>query len=132
MDAEVSKYTKALVALVAASVAAIASGVGNGTLGDLSTQDWVYILAVILGGSAATWFAENVLGVAGGIIKAFLSAATSGLAVLATGYEMDGAISQGELLAAVSAFLVALTLTYQIPNATPDRAAVVPTAVVSP
>ena len=130
MDAGIQKYMKAIIALVASIVAAIASGIGNGEFGDLDGEDWVYILLVILGGTAATWFAENILGVAGGIIKAFLAAATAGLAVLATGYEMDHALSQGEMLTAVAAFLATLTVAYQIPNAAPDTAAVVPTTEV--
>ena len=37
---------------------------------------------------------------------------------------------QGELLTAIGAFAATLALTYQIPNAEPDRAAVVPTVEV--
>jgi hypothetical protein len=110
------EYTKALVALVAALVAAVATAVGNGSIDDLSGGQWVGIALVVLGGSAATWFAENTPGSFGGAIKAFLAAATAFLTALSVGYENDGAIGQGELLTAVAALLVALTVTYQLRN----------------
>lgn len=126
----IDQYWKAVIALVASVAAAIAAGVGAGDIGDLSTQDWIGIILVILGGTAITWFAENITGLAGGIIKAVLAASTAGLTALATGYGTDGAISQGELLVAISAFLVALAVTYQVPGPTPPTAAVVPTTEV--
>lgn len=122
MDSDVQKYMKAIIALVAAIAAAIATGVGNGDIGNLSSSDWISIALVILGGTALTWFVENVPGVAGGIIKAFTAASTAGLTALQTGYLEDNHLSQGEVLTAVGAFLVALTVTYQVPNA-PDSPA---------
>jgi len=118
----VQEYVKAIVTLLAAAVAAVASGVGNGELGDLDGAAWVKIALVVLGGAAATWFVENVPGVAGGIIKAVLGASTAFLAVLSTGYEGDGVISQGELLSALAALLVALTAVYQLRNVPPSGA----------
>ncbi len=123
-------YAKAIVALVVAVLTAIVAGVGNGDIGDLGTYDWIKIALLVLGGTAATWFAQNVTGLAGGIIKAFLAAGTAGLTALAVGFENDNVWSQGELLTAVAASLVALTLTYQVPNAEPDTAAVIPTVDV--
>lgn len=116
------EYTKAIVALLAAAVAAVAAAVGNGALDDLNGEGWVKVALVVLGGAAATWFVENVPGVAGGIIKAVLGAATAFLAVLATGYENDGVISQGEFLSAIAALLVALTAVYQLRNVPPSGA----------
>lgn len=117
-----SEYVKAIVTLIAAAVAAVAAAVGNGQLDDLDGAAWVKVALVVLGGTAATWFVENVPGVAGGIIKAVLGAATAFLAVLSTGYENDGVISQGELLTAIGALLVALTAVYQLRNVPPSGA----------
>ena len=112
----IAQYTKAIAALVAAILTALATGVGNGTLDDIDGQGWVKIALVVLGGSAATWFAENVEGVAGGVIKAVLGAATAFLTALSVAYENDGVISQGEYLTALGAALVALTAVYQLRN----------------
>lgn len=109
-------YVKAIVTLVAAAAAAIATAVGNGNIDDLSGNDWVKVALVVLGGTAAAWFAQNVPGVAGGIIKAVLGAATAGLTALSVAYENDGVISQGEYLTALGATLVALTAVYQLQN----------------
>jgi len=111
-----SQYMKALIALAAAVVAAVATGVGNGELGDLDTGQWIGVGLTILAGTAATWFAQNVPGTAGGIIKAFLGAATAGLTALQVGWQNDGVISQGEWFAAAAATLAALTVVYQIKN----------------
>lgn len=116
------EYVKAIATLLAAAVAAVATAVGNGALDDLDGEGWVKVGLVVLGGTAATWFVENVPGVAGGIIKAVLGSATAFLAVLATGYENDGVISQGELLSAIAAALVALTAVYQLRNVPPSGA----------
>lgn len=127
---EGQKYTKAIVALVAAIIIAVATPLGNGEIGDLTGSDWVGIALVILGGTALTWFVENIQGVAGGIIKAVIAALTAAVTALQTGYLNDSAISQGELLTAIGAFAATLALTYQIPNAVPETAAVVPTVNV--
>ncbi len=129
MDDNVQKYGKAIVALVAAIIVAIATALANGEIGDLDGSDWVGIILTILGGTALVWFVENIQGVAGGIIKAVIAALTAAVTALETGY-FDGGISQGELLTAIGAFAATLALTYQIPNAEPDRAAVVPTQEV--
>jgi hypothetical protein len=111
-----SEYAKAVVALVAAVATAVAAAVGNGSLDDLDGSGWVKVALVVLGGTAATWWSENVPGVFGGVIKAVLAAATAGLTALSVAYENDGVISQGEYLTAVAATLVALAATYQVPN----------------
>ena len=112
------QYGKAIVALVAAVIVAIATALGNGEIGDLDGSDWVSIVLTILGGTALVWFVENIQGVAGGIIKAVIAALTAAVTALETGY-FDGGISQGELLTAIGAFAATLALTYQIPNASP-------------
>jgi hypothetical protein len=113
---KVDQYMKAIVALAAAVVAAVATGVGNGNLDDLDTGQWLGVALTIIAGTAATWFAQNVPGVAGGIIKAFLGAATAGLTALQVGWQNDGVISQGEWFAAAAAALAALTVVYQVSN----------------
>jgi hypothetical protein len=115
-------YTKAFVALLAAVITAVATGVGNGELGDLDTGQWIGVALVILGGGALTWFAENVPGVAGGIIKAALGAATAFLTALQVAYQNDHVISQGEWLTALGALFVALTAVYQLRNVPPSGA----------
>ena len=116
------EYVKAIATLIAAAIAAVAAAVGNGQLDDLDGAAWVKVALVILGGAAATWFVENVPGVAGGIIKAVIGASTAFLAVLSTGYENDGLISQGELLTAIAALLGGLTVVYQLRNVPPSGA----------
>lgn len=117
-----AEYTKAIAALVAAALTALATAIGNGSLDDLDGNAWVKIALVVLGGAAATWFAENVPGVAGGVIKAFLGASTAFLTALSTAYENDGVISQGEWLTAIGAALIALTAVYQLRNVPPSGA----------
>lgn len=117
-----AEYTKAIVALAAAVLAAVATAVGNGTLDDLSGDDWIKVALVILGGGALTWFVENVQGVAGGIIKAVVASATAFLTALSVAYENDGVISQGELLTALGAALIALSAVYQLRNVPPSNA----------
>ena len=116
------QYYKAGVALVVAVLTALAQAVGNGSLDDLDTEGWVKVALVVLGGAAATWFAENVPGVAGGIIKAVLGAATAGLTAWTVAFENDGVISQGEWLTIAIAVIGALTLVYQVSNAEPKTA----------
>lgn len=117
-----SQYVKAIVALVAAAATALAVAVGNGEIDDLDGAGWVKVALVVLGGTAATWFVENVPGVAGGIIKAVLGAATAFLTALSVAYENDGVISQGEWLTAIGALLLALTAVYQLRNVPPSGA----------
>lgn len=117
-----SQYVKAIATLIAAAAAALAAAIGNGSLDDLDNAGWVKVALVVLGGTAATWFVENVPGVAGGIIKAVLGASTAFLAAISAGYENDGVISQGELLTAIGALLVALTAVYQLRNVPPSGA----------
>jgi hypothetical protein len=119
---KLDQYVKAIVALLAAVAAAIATGVGNGALDQLDFGQWVGVALTILTGTAATWFAENVEGVAGGIIKAILGAATSLLTAVQVGWQNDGMISQGEWFAAAAAALLALTAVYQLRNTPPSNA----------
>lgn len=119
---KLEQYIKAFVALLAAIATAIATGVGNGELDQLDTGQWIGVALVILGGTAITWFAENVPGVAGGIIKAVLAAGTAFLVALQVAYQNDHVISQGEWITAIGALLVALTAVYQLKNVPPSGA----------
>lgn len=118
MQLTLGPYTKAIVALVGGVLAAIGQAIGTGELGDLSGNDWVKVILVILTGSAATWFAEN--GAAAPMIKAFLAGATAGLTAWVTAFENDapikGLVSQGEWFGVALAAFVALTAAYQLPN----------------
>jgi hypothetical protein len=115
-------YTKAIVTLVASVLAALAAQIGAGDIDGIDGEGWVRIGIVVLGGSALTWFAENVPGVAGGIIKAFIGSATALLTSLQTAFENGGGITQGEWLTALSLALGALTLVYQLRNVPPSGA----------
>ena len=120
MDSTLAKYTKAIVALVAAVATAIATGVGNGALDQLDFGQWVGVALTVLSGTALTWFAENVDGLAGGVIKAVIGSATAFLTAVQVGWQNDGVVSQGEWFAAVAAGLVALTAVYQLRNVPPS------------
>jgi len=111
-----SLYLKAIATLVISILAAFVAGIGNGELGDLDTGGWVKVALVVLGGTGFTWFAENVTGVLGGAIKAFLGAATAGLTAWTVAYENDLVVSQGERLTIVIAVITALTAVYQLRN----------------
>ena len=115
-------YTKAIATLVAAVLAALAAQVGAGSLDEIDGQGWVKIAVAVLGGTAAVWFVENVPGIAGGIIKAFVAGATAFFASLATAYENDGLVSQGELLTAGGLAVAALAAVYQLRNVPPSGA----------
>ena len=115
-------YTKAIATLIAAVLAALAAQVGAGSLDEIDGEGWVKIAVAVLGGTAAVWFVENVPGLAGGIIKAVIASATAFFASLATAYENDGLISQGELLTAGALAVAALAAVYQLRNVPPSGA----------
>jgi len=118
----VQPYIKAIATLVATGLTALATAVGNGKLDDIDGQGWVKLALVVLGSTAAVWFAENVPGVLGGAIKAVLAGATAFLTALTAAYENDAVISQGEWLTAFGAALIALTAVYQLRNVPPSGA----------
>ena len=117
-----AQYTKAIATLVASVLAVLASAIGAGSLDDIDTQGWVRIAVLVLGGSAATWFVENVAGLAGGIIKAVVATATAFLVSLQSAYENDGVVTQSELLTAFSLALLALVAVYQLRHVPPSNA----------
>jgi hypothetical protein len=121
-------YLKAIAALVVAVIAALITALGTGTtdFGDLDAQTWLIALATVLASGALVWWTENIQGIAGGIIKAVVGALGAAIAALIPALD-DKVISNVEWLTALSAFVVGLAAVYQIPNAIPEEAAVVPT-----
>ena len=116
------EYTKAIATLVATALAAVATALGNGELDDIDGEGWIKIALVVLGSTGAVWFAENVPGVFGGVIKAVLAGATAFLTALTAAYENDHVITQGEWLTAFVALIGALTAVYQLRNVPPSGA----------
>lgn len=115
-----SKYAKAALATLIAIASALVTALGTSpqqNLGHLGTYDWLKIIGAIIASGAATWWAENVPGIAGGIIKAVLAAGGAFVTSLITAYA-DSVITQGELIGAISAALVALVGVYQVTNGT--------------
>jgi hypothetical protein len=112
-----NKYMKAIAALVVAIIAALVTALGTGAtdFGDVDTQTWLIALGTVLASGALVWFAENVPGTAGGIIKAFLGAATAAVSSLVVALD-DHALTRIEQLTALSAFIVGLTAVYQLKN----------------
>lgn len=112
------EYAKAVVALVVAAGVAVATAIGTGSVEDLDGAGWVKVALVVLGGTAATWWAEN--GPAAPKVKAFLGAATAGLTAWMVAYENDQpvqyVISQGEWITIGLAVVGAFTAVYQVPN----------------
>lgn len=117
-------YAKALLAIVVSAVGAlvVALGPGNNHIGDLSTRSWLIAIGTVLGGGGLVWFAENVSGAAGGIIKTVLAFLSAGISSLVVALD-DNVISQTEMLTAFSVAVVATGLVYQVAN-TDSRAGV--------
>ena len=127
------KYVKALLALLVAILAALTTAVGTGAtgFGDIDAQTWLIALGTVLASGALVALVENIQGVAGGIIKAVVGAFGAAVAALIPAMD-DRVLSTAEQLTAISAFVVALSVVYQIPNAVPAEAAVVPVVPVEP
>lgn len=106
-------FSKALVALVVAGLAAVAQAIGAGSLGDLGTYDWLQTVGIILGGAAFTAVLENIDGGVAGIIRAVAGAATAGITAWQVAYENDHVVTQGEWLGVAIAVITALSAVYQ-------------------
>ena len=117
MDAQIHGYVKAGIALVLAILAALVSALGTGTtdFGDLDTQTWLIALGTVLASGALVAFVENIPGLAGGIIKAVVAAFGAAIASLIPALD-DRVLSTVEQVTAISAFVAALALVYQIPE----------------
>lgn len=112
---------KALIAIVvsAAGALAVALGAGNNAgIGDLDAITWLGIAAAVLGSGGLVWFTENIVGVAGGVIKTIVAFLTAGVASLAAALD-DGVVTQSEYIVAFIAAVTATGLVYQFRNAPP-------------
>lgn len=120
MNVKAQGYVKAGIALLVAILAALGTPlVGDQGFDDLTTQDWLVMLASILASGALVAFVQNVPGVAGGFIKALVGAASVAVTALVAG-NVDGVLTTGEKVAAISAFVVGLSAVYQIPEPPPN------------
>jgi peptidoglycan/LPS O-acetylase OafA/YrhL len=127
VDAKASGYVKGFIALAVAVLAALTSALtGKTDFSDIDTRTWLIALGAVLASGALTAFVTNVAGVAGGIIKAVIGALGAAVAALVTSLD-DQVLTQVELLTALSAFVVGLSLVYQIPEPGSDmESSVVP------
>jgi energy-converting hydrogenase Eha subunit A len=117
---------KAGIALVVAILAALTTAVtGKTDFGDIDTKTWLIALGAVLASGALTAFVTNVVGVFGGVIKAVIGAFGAAITALITAYD-DNVISPEEKLTALSAFVIGLSLIYQIPDPTPPETIVQP------
>lgn len=117
MNAQVHGWIKAGVAVVLAVLAALTTALGTGAtdFADIDTQTWLIALGTILASGALVAFVENIKGLAGGIMKAVIGAFGAAIAALVPAFD-DRIVSQLELITAVSAFVAALALVYEIPE----------------
>lgn len=116
------QIVKAIIALVVAILAALTTALtGKTDFGDIDTQTWLIALGTVLASGALTWFVSNIQGVAGGIMKAVIASLGAAVASLVTALD-DNALTREEQITALSAFVIGLSLVYQIPNAEPEPA----------
>jgi hypothetical protein len=110
-----SKYAKEVLALIIAAGGALVTALGTSpqqNLGHLGGFDWLKIVVAFLATGAVTGFVTNVPGIAGGIIKAFVAGAGAFCTTLITAYA-DSVITQGELIGAIVAAVVAISVVYE-------------------
>jgi hypothetical protein len=113
-----SKYAKAIIATLVAIAGALVTALGTSpqqNLAHLDTKTWLVAIGAIIASGAMTWWAQNIPGTAGGIIKAVIAAGGAFVASLITAYA-DNMVTQAEWIGAISAALVALTAVYQVAN----------------
>lgn len=117
---KVNGMVKAFIALVVAILAALTTALtGKTDFADIDTRTWLIALGAVLASGALVAFVENVTGLAGGIIKAVVGAFGAAIASLITALD-DQVLTQVEVLTAISAFVVGLSLVYQIPDPEPS------------
>lgn len=113
-----SKYAKAIMATILAVATALVTALGTSpqqNLGHLAAVDWLKIIVAILASGGLTWWCQNVPGIAGGVIKAFVAGAGAFCTALITAYA-DQIVTQGELIGAITAGLAAIAAVYQVSN----------------
>lgn len=121
---------KAGIALAVAILAALTTAfTGKTDFSDIDTKTWLIAIGAIIASGALTAFVTNVVGVAGGIIKAVIAAFGAAITSLITAYD-DNLISPEEKLTALSAFVIGLSLVYQIPDPVSESEVVVTTPTV--
>jgi uncharacterized membrane protein len=122
-------YVKGAIALAVAVLAALTTALtGKTDIGDIDTRTWLIVLGTVLASGALTAFVTNVTGVAGGIIKAVVGAFGAAVTSLVAALD-DQILTQVEMITALSAFVVGLSLVYQIPEPTPESEPAPPTTV---
>jgi hypothetical protein len=115
-NVRISGSIKAGIALLVAVLAALTTAVtGKTDFGDIDTRTWLVALGTVIASGALTAFVTNVVGVAGGIIKAVIGAFGAAIASLIIAYD-DNLISPEEKITALSALVVGLSLVYEIPD----------------
>ena len=122
-------YIKGAIALAVAVLAALTTALtGKTDIGDIDTRTWLIALGAVLASGALVVFVQNVTGLAGGIIKAVIGAFGAAVTSLITALD-DQVLTQVEMITALSAFVVGLSLVYQIPEPTPEPEPAPPTTV---
>lgn len=112
------------VALAVAVLAALTTSLtGKTDFADIDVRTWLIILGTVLASGALTAFVTNITGLAGGIIKAVVGAFGAAVAALVTALD-DQVLTQVEMLTALSAFVVGLSLVYEIPDPAPQTTVV--------
>ena len=112
------KYSKAILAFLIAAAGVLMTALGTSpqqNLSHLDTTAWLTIIAGLIATPALTALVENIPGIAGGIMKAFLASGGAFVTALITALS-DSILTQSELIGAISAGLVALAGVYQITN----------------
>lgn len=117
---------KALVGLVVVAATTLVGimSVGDLTLSDLSTRDWLLTAAAVLGAPAGVALIDNLASGPAQVAKAGWMAATAGVAqlILYTTDDSAGgsAITQHEWLAVFVSAVVATGVVYQAPDERPS------------
>lgn len=116
------QYVKAIAAVVVAILGALVVALGTGAtdFGDIDNVTWLTAAGTVLASGALTWWAENVPGTAGGIIKAVIASLTAAVSSLTVALD-DDLLTRAEQLTALSAFIVGLTAVYQLRNVPPPK-----------
>jgi len=119
MDVKTHGVVKGAIALLVAVLAALTTALtGKTDIGDIDTRTWLIALGAVLASGALVVFVQNVTGLAGGIIKAVIGAFGAAVTSLITALD-DQVLTQVEIITALSAFVVGLSLVYQIPDPEP-------------
>lgn len=111
---------KATLALVMAILAALTTALtGKTDFSDIDTRTWLIALGTVIASGALTGFVTNVLGIAGGIIKAVVGAFGAAIASLVVALD-DQVLTQVEIVTAIAAFVAALSVVYEVPDPEPS------------